>query len=136
MIDSNLLTSLLGPEGAKGLLSLGGNTGENPFGVNLNGGNKPSIWDELSDSDLLNKDVGQIGSKKDPAPVMPSPPGGASYPDVSGFANYGMTAPDPGDPIKIMSGLMAMVRGSERKKTERSPVKRGGLMSYLETLGV
>ena len=69
-------------------------------------------------------------------PEMPSLSSGQS--DVSGFANFGMTPPPLPDPISQMGGLMGMM-GDPHQNRKEDPFlqqQQGGLMAYLQQLGV
>jgi hypothetical protein len=56
---------------------------------------------------------------------------GSGQKDMSGFASYGMTAPELQDPMAQMKGLMSMNPQPQQK--QQQPM--GSLMSYLQQLG-
>lgn len=66
-----------------------------------------------------------------PAPTMDSPY--AQGADVSGFANYGMSAPDLNDPMAQLKMMMGM---SAEPKRPPPQAPQGNLMAYLQQLGV
>ena len=67
---------------------------------------------------------------------MPQPPSPYAEKDMSGFANYGMTAPPLPDPTQQIGGLMKLAIGSNvadrQAQGQQAPI--GGLMAYLRTL--
>jgi len=69
----------------------------------------------------------------DGEPKMPNLSSGQS--DVSGFASFGMEPPEIPDPMEKIRGIMAMV-GDPQKRREAQPMQQGGLMAYLQQLGV
>lgn len=88
---------------------------------------RPSVWQPNTQS------IAQLQP-----PEMPTPPNLFQPGDVSGFANAGMQAPPLPDPAGQMRGLMSFMgdphQNSKEDKFQGAP--KGGLMSYLQTLGV
>ncbi len=110
-----------------------------------------SIFDGLDPgqiADMLNGQFGQdtatsvMGAQQSQgaqAPIMPEMSGGGGGErDMSAFANYGMTPPSLPDPISQMGGLMGMM-GDPHQNRKEDPFmqqQQGGLMAYLQQLGV
>lgn len=55
--------------------------------------------------------------------------------DVSGFANYGMTAPALPDPNSGIMALMKMIGQPQQQQAPQAPPE-GAIMQYLRSLGV
>lgn len=72
------------------------------------------------------------------APTPPAPPNMWQPGDVSGFASYGMEAPQLSDSVGPLGKLMAFMSLRDRNKEDPflPQQKKGGLMSYLDQLGV
>lgn len=94
----------------------------------------PSLWEP----DILNYDINAPEPPKEP-PEMPKPPNPWAYGggDVSGFANYGMQAPPLPDTQAELGGLMSMSTAGIQNQPRQAPqAPKGGLMAYLDSLGV
>lgn len=139
------LLSGLGSAGGGSLFSMGGGGGLSmgaDLGLGMGSGTDPleSIGgDMMGRIDALGSGMGGV----EPEPEIPKPPP-APGPDMSGFANAGLTPPalwDAGQfmPQNQISGLMSMATaGDPHAQSRIDPVpqrRSGGLMSYLETLG-
>lgn len=84
-------------------------------------------------------DMDNLGGDEEEEEI-PRPP--YAGPDVSGFASYGMQAPALPEMThqRDLAGLMAMATsGDANSARDRDPFlqqNKGGLMAYLDTLGV
>lgn len=81
----------------------------------------PSIWDMPNLPTIM-------GENSPPTPPSSFKPG-----DVSGFANYGMTPPPLENPMQQVADMM---KTSNNQPKQRSTMPQGGLMAYLQSLGV
>lgn len=130
-------------EGAGDLLSQGDGGGlgmGSPGGgdLSMGGGQQPTLWSPDFAS------MGQPAPQANNQIQKPAMPAMGSPGDVSGFASYGMTAPAPPpimDSQKQMGGLMALNRvlgdpHENRNQDQFAQRPKGGLLSYLDTLGV
>jgi len=111
-----------GKFGQGGGLAMGQNTG-------LDNTATPSLWNpDLSMEGLL--EGREVDEEK-----MPRPPN-TWQGDPSGFAEYGMKPPPLQDPIQQIGGLMALATADHNKPRQRTPIQQGGLMGYLNSLGM
>ncbi len=121
-----------------------------------------SIFDNLDPeqiAQMMNRQFGEgsaqsvMGAQQQQQqpPTLPEPPPVSSEGDVSGFANYGMQPPTlpqmPGvpdmsqaaspvsNPMQGIGGIMALT-GKPQQGSAPSQQQLGGLMAYLQSLGV
>ncbi len=109
-----------------------------------------SIFDNLDPgqiADMLNRQFGEgtaqnmMGAQQpqqQQPPEMPPPPTVNGEGDVSGFANYGMTPPGLPEPMSQIRGIMGMMGNPNQNRRQVPPpqIQQGGLMAYLQSLGV
>lgn len=117
----------LSPEQISKLLSMNQNSG---LDLTIAGQSQPpNLWNPQLQSSV---------SQAPTVPQVPQSPDGQG--DVSGFAGYGMEAPKIPEAMQQMSGLMGMMgdpRTAQRERKQIAPsLPQGGLMAYLQSLGV